>query len=101
MVAKGSLREQMPVTAAWIDEMRAAFGKESIDGQLRKAMKGEPVFFAQENGHTVGTPSPARVRVQWDQRGRAYVVGGTPDQGNETTKFEAMQLREQKLKGMK
>jgi hypothetical protein len=89
----------MPITAAWIDEMRLAFGKESIDGQIRKAMRGEPVFFAQENGYTFGTPSPARVRVQWDKRGIPYVVGA-PEREKEMTKFEARELRE-KLKGMK
>jgi hypothetical protein len=93
------MREQMPVTAAWIDEMRAAFGTASIDGQIKKAMKGEPVFFAQENGHTVGTPSPTRVRVQWDKRGIPYVVGA-PEPEKETTKFEARELRET-LKGKK
>lgn len=55
MAGKGSMRDQMPVTAAWIDLMRAAFGAEHIDGQIRKGMKGEPVFWASENGHEVGT----------------------------------------------
>lgn len=52
---KGSMREEMPVTAVWIDKLRKAFGAEHIDGQIRKGMKGEPVFWASENGHTVGT----------------------------------------------
>jgi hypothetical protein len=73
-MTKGRLREVMPVTAQLIDEYRAVFGKENIDGVIRRAMKGEPVFYAEENGHTFGTPSPARVRVQWDERGLPYVV---------------------------
>jgi hypothetical protein len=62
------MREKMPVVAAWIDSLRDAFGAEEIDAQIRKGMRGEPVFFASENGFTVGTPSPPRVRVQWDER---------------------------------
>lgn len=64
----------MPVTAQLIDEFRAVFGKDNIDGVLRRAMKGEPVFYAKENGHTFGTPSPARTRVQWDEKGLPYVI---------------------------
>jgi hypothetical protein len=79
-VAMGSLREQMPVTAALIDEYRKVFGAASIDGVIRRAMKGEPVFYAQENGHTFGAPSPPRVRVQWDERGIPYVLNAPPDE---------------------
>ncbi len=51
-----SLRDVMPTTAAWVDQLRQAFGAEMIDGQIRKAVKGEPdCFFAEEGGHTVGT----------------------------------------------
>lgn len=100
-MTKGSMRDQMPITAAWIDELRQAFGKESIDGQIRKAMRGEPVFFASENGHTVGTASPPRVRVQWDERGRPYVLNapGGEVQEEAITKFAARERREQ-LKGV-
>jgi hypothetical protein len=79
-MTQGSLREKMPVTAALIDEYRKVFGAGSIDGVIRRAMKGEPVFYAQENGHTFGTPSPARVRVQWDERGIPYVLNAPPDE---------------------
>jgi hypothetical protein len=73
-MTKGSLREVMPVTAALIDEYRAVFGRENIDDVLRRARKGEPVFYAEENGHKFGTPSPLRTRVQWDEKGRPYVI---------------------------
>jgi hypothetical protein len=73
-MTKGGLRDVMPVTAQLIDEYRAVFGTDNIDKVLRRAMKGEPVFYAEENGHTFGTPSPARVRVQWDERGLPYVI---------------------------
>ncbi len=50
-----SLREEMPIVAAFIDEMREQFGKAEIDAQIRKGMAGLPVFWASENGHEVGT----------------------------------------------
>lgn len=55
-MSKKSLREQMPAVTAFIDQLREVFGKEMIDGQIRKGMRGEPVFWASENGHEVGTP---------------------------------------------
>lgn len=56
MSKPGSMREVMPSVAQTIDELRAAFGADEIDGQIRRGMKGEPVFHAQEGGHQVGTP---------------------------------------------
>jgi hypothetical protein len=50
-----SLRSEMPVVAAWVDEMRKAFGAEMVDQQIRRGMKGEQTFHATENGHEVGT----------------------------------------------
>jgi hypothetical protein len=104
-MANGSMRDQMPTVAAWIDQLRDAFGKESIDAQIRAGMRGKPVFFAQENGQTVGTPSPARTRVQWDRAtGRPYVVGERPagEQDEQTTKYAERQRREQaQAKGVK
>lgn len=52
---KGSLRGEMPLTAAFIDSLREAFGADSIDAQIRRGMRGEPVFYASENGHEIGT----------------------------------------------
>ncbi len=63
-MAKGSMREQMPVVTALIDGLRAAFGKELIDGQIRKGINGQPTFWASENGHEVGTKAaPMRVEI--------------------------------------
>jgi hypothetical protein len=73
-MAKGSMREQMPVVTAWIDQMREAFGAEHIDGVIKSGMRGEPVFFASENGHTVGTPAPPGWRVLRDEQGNRTVV---------------------------
>lgn len=64
----------MPIVAAWIDEMREAFGKEHIDEVIKAGMKGKSVFFASEGGHTVGTPAPPGWRVLKDEQGRRTVV---------------------------
>lgn len=58
-----SLREQMPGVAAFIDQLREAFGRDEIDGQIKRGMRGEPTFFAQENGHAIGTPIPVELEV--------------------------------------
>lgn len=50
------LRTKMPEIAAWIDAMVEAFGKESVHGQIRAGLSGEPTFYARENGHEIGTP---------------------------------------------
>jgi hypothetical protein len=76
---KGSMREEMPVTAAWIDRLRKAFGAKHIDGQIRKGMKGEPVFWASENGHTVGTKGRQGVRIVKDGRGNRTVMIDSED----------------------
>jgi hypothetical protein len=60
-MSKGSLREQMPIVAATIDDFRAVFGKAYIDKIIRAGINGKPVFFASENGYTVGTPPPPGV----------------------------------------
>lgn len=51
-----SLRDKMPEVTAFIDSMREAFGKDHIDRQIRLGIRGEPVFYARENGHQIGTP---------------------------------------------
>lgn len=55
-MSKKSMRTEMPGTAAFIDAMREAFGADMINDQIRKGMKGEPTFYASENGHELGTP---------------------------------------------
>jgi hypothetical protein len=83
-MAKGSMRDQMPVVTAWIDGMRAAFGTEHIDGVIRAGMKGQPVFFASENGHAFGTRAPPAWRVLKDmQGGRTVVMNGNQRVGKQ------------------
>jgi len=52
------MRLAMPTVAAWIDELRAAFGKDAVDQAIRAGMDGQPTFHARENGQEVGTPIP-------------------------------------------
>lgn len=60
-----NLRAEMPGVAAFIDECRAAFGEDEVNQQIRRGMHGEQTFFAEENGHAVGTkfdvPDPEKV----------------------------------------
>lgn len=55
-----NLRTDMPQTAAWIDALRDAFGRDMIDAQIKKAMKGEPTFYAKEGEREFGTQAPQR-----------------------------------------
>lgn len=59
------LRLSMPLTAAFIDDMREAFGADDIDAQIRAAIKdGAPTFRATEAGHEVGVRLPVpRVEI--------------------------------------
>lgn len=49
----------MPEVAAFVDDLREVFGREPIDEQIRRGLRGEPVFWAREAGHEIGTPVPA------------------------------------------
>lgn len=49
-----NLRAEMPITAAWIDSLREAFGSDQIDPAIRRGMKGSSDFYASENGHVLG-----------------------------------------------
>lgn len=70
---KGHLREKMPCTADFVDRLREAFGKEYIDDIIRKGLRGEAVFYAEENGITLGTPPEKGKAVYFDSvTGVAY-----------------------------
>ncbi|CAB3784115.1 hypothetical protein LMG28614_01878 [Paraburkholderia ultramafica] len=68
----------MPEMAAFVAKLRSAFGDEAIDDALRRGKAGEPVFYACENGHAVGTASPtsgSAWRANADIRDRQYCPG--------------------------
>lgn len=50
------MRQAMPVVAAFIDDLRDAFGKDMIDAQIRIGIKGGQAFHAKEGGQSIGTP---------------------------------------------
>ena len=53
----GSLRDSLPEIAQWIDDLRAAFGREPVDEAIRRGMRGENGFCVRRNGQVVvGTP---------------------------------------------
>lgn len=55
----------MPSIAHWVDDMREAFGKEMIDAQIRKGMKGQATFYASENGHEIGSKQNVGQLIGW------------------------------------
>lgn len=55
-ISNKPLRVAMPKVAAFIDDMRAAFGAEGINASIKGGMSGVPTFYARENGQEIGTP---------------------------------------------
>jgi hypothetical protein len=71
-------KHPMPEIAAFVTELRAAFGDATIDQAVARGRAGEPTFFAQENGRTVGTKatgSPNCWQVDDSVRDRHYCRG--------------------------
>jgi hypothetical protein len=66
-MANKPLREAMPETAAFVDEMRRVFGAESINQSIRDGMAGIPSFYASENGQQIGTKFVPKKFVRSDQ----------------------------------
>ena len=50
-------KHPMPEFANFVAKLREAFGDATIDEAVARGKAGEPTFFAQENGRTVGTKS--------------------------------------------
>lgn len=69
MTEKMDMREAMPVTAAWIDQMREVFGVNEVHRAVLRGMRGGVGFHATENGYEMGTPMPRGVRIGWNERG--------------------------------
>jgi hypothetical protein len=68
----------MPEIAAFVAEMKAAFGECDIEEAIRRGKAGEPTFYASENGHSVGTSTLAATnswRVDRAARDRHYCEG--------------------------
>lgn len=70
-----NMREQMPMAAETVDWLREVFGKEFVDAQIRRSMKGEPTFWIRENGMELGTRDTSAISVvRWDAMGIAYAT---------------------------
>ena len=51
---KKPLRQTMPTVAAWVDELREAFGVDGINSAIRNGVAGGAAFYATEGGHSIG-----------------------------------------------
>jgi hypothetical protein len=54
-------KHPMPEIAAFVTELRRAFGDATIDEAVARGKAGEQTFFACENGRTVGTKATETV----------------------------------------
>jgi hypothetical protein len=53
---KKTMREAMPVVAAFVDDLRQVFGAETINRSIAAGVRGQPgKFWASEGGVEVGT----------------------------------------------
>jgi hypothetical protein len=69
------IREKMPTTAAFLEELCKVFGESAVLSQVAKGFAGEPTFFARENGVQAGTrDTRSVVFVRWDEKGVAYTT---------------------------
>lgn len=60
----------MPTVAAWVDQLRAAFGTEEINAAIRAGQQGKGRFYAVEAGHAIGTPFMSE-HIVWRGEGLA------------------------------
>jgi|GEM_PF-6938068 len=91
------MREQMPGVAALIDDLRKTFGEAYVNKIIAAGMRGEPVFSASENGHTVGTPVWTGSRVIKDEQGNPYLF---IDRQGRQHKYVPDAVRQPRVKGM-
>ena len=63
MRARKAASRPMPEIAAFVADLKAVFGEQEIDEAIRRGKAGEATFYARENGHAVGTPTPAKPDV--------------------------------------
>ena len=54
MSQKKPLRQTMPTVAAWIDDLREAFGADGINRAIRNGVAGGTHFHAEEGGQAIG-----------------------------------------------
>lgn len=60
------MRDRMPQCAAFVDDLRSAFGFAEVDAWIRSGIaRGR--FYAEEAGHRIGRP------IEWGHLGGSYV----------------------------
>lgn len=82
---KKPMREAMPEIAAWVDDLRAAFGRETIGNLIRASVHDRvPGFYARENGQEIGVRPEVPENV-WRCEGLEdrYVDGRPARESNE------------------
>lgn len=55
----GRMRDAMPQTAAWVDELRAAFGAEAVDAAIRAGVQ------AQREAHRIAQTQGPEAAQRW------------------------------------
>ena len=55
MKSHKGLREAMPCTTAFIDQMREAFGVDGVNASIKAGIAGDGSFYANENGVEIGS----------------------------------------------
>lgn len=51
-------RDAMPITTAFLEQMKEVFGAADIEAAIAAAKEGQPTFYARENGIEYGTRLP-------------------------------------------
>ncbi|CAB3741958.1 Fe-Mn family superoxide dismutase [Paraburkholderia rhynchosiae] len=70
MRARKPVSHPMAEIAAFVAQMKSAFGEQEIDEAIRRGKAGEATPYACENGRLVGTAAPVRTNV-WHVGGAA------------------------------
>lgn len=73
-------KTDMPLIAAWIDELRSALGKDMVDKAVRDGLKNGD-FRAIEQGFVIGTPPPDAIRAEQRRLDDALRLANTTDHG--------------------
>lgn len=57
MTQSKPMRQTMPTVAAWVDQLREAFGADTINAAIRNGVAGGAQFYAVEGGQVIGCDS--------------------------------------------
>lgn len=83
---RANLRQQMPQTAALVDQLRLQHGADQINSQIRKSIGGQYGFWARENGIEIGCRD-TRASSSYVLNERGVSVRTDPDWMQEALEF--------------